>query len=99
MMQITWDPEKERRNLRKHGLDFSFAAAVFLDPLAVTVFDRAVGAEDRWHTVGAVAGGPVFKILLVVHAYPDPDDDRWIRIISLRAASTRERRHYENLGD
>ncbi len=36
-MRITWDRAKEHRNIRKHGLDFSFAELVFADPLAVTV--------------------------------------------------------------
>jgi uncharacterized DUF497 family protein len=66
-MRISWDAGKERQNARKHGLDFSFAAPVFADPLAVTVFDRVMDREERWHTVGAVAAGPVFKVLLVVH--------------------------------
>jgi uncharacterized protein (DUF4415 family) len=41
----------------------------------VTLFDRVVDSEERWHTIGAVAAGSVFKVLLVVHTYPDLDDD------------------------
>lgn len=94
-MRFAWDVGKERRNLRKHGLDFSFAVAVFADPWAVTLLDRIVDGEERWHTIGAVAAGPVFKVLLVVHTYPEPDDETSIRVISLRQADARERRRYE----
>jgi uncharacterized DUF497 family protein len=95
-MRFTWDAGKERRNVRKHGLDFSFAAPVFADPLAVTLPDRVVDGEERWHTIGAVAAGPIFKVLLVVHTYPEPDDETWVRVIGLREADTRERRRYED---
>jgi len=44
-MDLLWGPAKEARNLRKHGLDFSFAALVFADPLAVTLFDRIEGGH------------------------------------------------------
>ena len=95
-MRFTWGADKERRNIRKQGLDFSFAAPVFADPLALTLPDRVVEGEERWHTVGAVAAGPIFKVLLVVHTYPEPDNDTWVRIISLREADARERWRYEN---
>jgi hypothetical protein len=38
--EFEWDPAKARTNLNKHGLDFERAAAVFLDPLAVTIPDE-----------------------------------------------------------
>ncbi|HUB50126.1 MAG TPA: BrnT family toxin [Acetobacteraceae bacterium] len=92
-MLFTWDPGKERRNVSKHGLDFSFAAAIFADPLAVTLPDHVVEGEERWHTIRAIAAGPIFRVLLVVHTYPD--DETWIRGISLREAEPRERRRYD----
>ena len=95
-MRFTWDPVKECRNMRKHGLDFSFAAPIFADPWAATLFDRVVEGEERWHTIGAVAAGAIFKVLLVVHSYPDPEDDSWIRVISLREAEPKERKRYED---
>jgi uncharacterized DUF497 family protein len=95
-MHFRWWPDKERRNIRKHGLDFWFAAAIFADPWAVTVFDRIEDGEERRHTIGAVAARTIFKVLLVVHTYPDPDDESWIRVISLREADPRERRYYDD---
>jgi uncharacterized DUF497 family protein len=38
-MRFTWRKEKERSNVRKHGVDFSLAARVFADPLAETLWD------------------------------------------------------------
>ena len=93
-MHITWDPAKERRNRRKHkGLDFAFAAAVFADPLAITVFDRVENGEERWHTIGVAGAG--LKVLLVVHTFPEPDDEERVHVIGLREATPHERRRYE----
>ena len=92
-MRFTWDRDKEARNKVKHGLDFSFAEIVFADPLHLIVYDRHEGEEERWHCVGAVAGGG--RVLLVVHCYPDPDDDALVRVIGIRQATMRERRRYE----
>jgi uncharacterized DUF497 family protein len=93
-MGFIWDPAKEASNQRKHGLDFSFAELVFSDPLHIIAFDRHEDGEDRWPCVGAVGGG--FRVLLVVHCYPDPDDMDLIRVIGIREATARERRHYED---
>jgi uncharacterized DUF497 family protein len=38
--------------------------------------------------------GPVV-ILIVVHAYPDAEDEGWVRIIGARKATAHERRRYE----
>jgi uncharacterized DUF497 family protein len=93
-MRFIWDPRKETHNKAKHGLDFSFAEIVFADPLHGLVYDRFEDGEERWHCVGAVTGG--FRVLLVVHCYPDPEDPELIRVIGLRQATTRERRRYED---
>jgi uncharacterized DUF497 family protein len=92
-LRITWRSEKERTNIRKHGLGFSFAERVFADPLAKTAFDRVENGEERWHTIGAVGGG--FTILLVVHTFPDANDEEWVHVIGLREATRHERRRYE----
>lgn len=93
-MRFIWDPVKEAKNKAKHGLDFSFAELVFADPLHAIVFDRDQDGEERWHCVGAVAGG--FRVLLVVHCYPDPGDLDLVRVIGLRHATAHERRRYED---
>jgi hypothetical protein len=35
-----WDPIKAKGNLRKHRISFDRAAEVFLDPLAISIFDE-----------------------------------------------------------
>ncbi len=90
-MRIDRDDSKEKANLSKHGLDFSLAGFVFSDPLAVTVYDRFENGEHRWHTFAFIET----KLILVVHTYPDPDDEDWVRVIGMREASPHERKRYE----
>ena len=92
MPRFEWDPEKDRRNLAKHGVAFEDAALVWGDPHMLVAFDRVDGGEERWHALG-MAGGVV--LLLVVHAYPDSEDEDLIRIIGARRATRTERRRYE----
>jgi uncharacterized DUF497 family protein len=48
-----WDQVKARENLRKHRISFDRAAEVFLDPLAVSIFDEEHSEmEERWVTIG-----------------------------------------------
>ncbi len=46
----------------------------------------------RWWAVGVVGG---LTTLLVVHMYPDLDDEERVRIIGARRATHKERRRYE----
>jgi uncharacterized DUF497 family protein len=56
-VRIEWDATKNRRNQVKHGIAFEEAAHVFLDPLVVMVQDRIEDGEERWQSIGMVAGG------------------------------------------
>jgi uncharacterized DUF497 family protein len=90
-----WNPAKAIYNVRKHGVTFDQAATVFLDALALTVYDEANSQnEDRWFTLGFDASG---RLLAVAHTYHaiGPTNVR-VRIISARKATTHERRAYEN---
>jgi uncharacterized DUF497 family protein len=87
--EIIWDPEKARRNARKHGVRFADAALVLDDPYALTIRDDgSEPGEERWVTVGTDAQG---RVLVVVYTYRDED----VRIISARPAERRERDQYE----
>lgn len=92
MVEIAFDPEKEWRNRRKHGLDFTFARRMLADPLALTAYDRFEGGEHRWYTMAAV--GDTGKVLVVIHTDPAPEDGSPVRIIGLREATPHERRRY-----
>jgi hypothetical protein len=62
-----WDPAKARSNLKKHGVSFETAVAVFRDPQALTVFDEEHDEdEDRWVTLGAVEEE---GLLVVIHTF------------------------------
>jgi uncharacterized DUF497 family protein len=87
-MRIVWDTKKATLNIRNHGIEFSHAATVFDDPMAVTIEDERHG-EQRFVTVGADILG---RILVVVYAYSDEEE---IRLISARKATPKERRFYE----
>ncbi len=90
-MWVTWDPVKDRSNRRKHGISFGQARAVFDDPLAVSVPDPDA-PEERWITVGHAGS---LGLLVVVHTYREHQGREFLRIISARMATRRERRKYE----
>jgi len=90
-----WDVVKAAANAIKHGVTFEQAATVFLDPLALTVFDEAHSQEEeRWWLLGHDASG---ALLVVAHTYQAAGDDSVnVRLISARPATGRERQFYEN---
>ncbi|WP_352703912.1 BrnT family toxin [Mesorhizobium sp. M0598] len=94
-MRFEWNPEKAKRNRAKHGVEFDLAKDVFKDPLHLIVPDRFEDGEQRWHAIGMIQG---LVVLLVVHTYPDLEDEERIRIVGARKATPHERRRYEQEG-
>ena len=90
-MRVIWNVKKAAINFRNHGIEFSHAATVLDDPLAITVEDTRHG-EQRFVTVGSDL---LDRILVVVYAYSGEEE---IRLISARKATPRERRVYEEKG-
>lgn len=89
-MRFEWHPEKAAANLRKHGVSFDEASAVFGDPLATTVPDSAHSSgEERLLTTGM---SDLQRVVIVWHT----EGDDAIRIIGAREATPRERRTYES---
>lgn len=81
-----WDEEKERINIRKHGISFQTAKYVFADEGCIEWYDEEHSdCEDRYKALGKVG-----KILLVV--FTERGDST--RIISARLATAEERRRY-----
>lgn len=92
MVLFEWDPEKEKRNQRKHGVSFHEAATVFGDPLSITFHDPDHSAgEERYITIGMSKKG---VILVVAHA----EKGDAVRVVTARRATRRERRFYEEKG-
>lgn len=90
--RFTWDPAKAAANFRKHGIVFEDAVEVFLDPFRVTEQDRIEGAEHRWQTIGAISQT---ALVLVAHTDSDEGEAAYVRVISARKATPRERKRYE----
>ena len=87
-VEIIWDPEKAKRNYRKHEIRFADAESALFDPMALTLEDERSEGEQRFVSIGTGALG---RVLVVVYTYRG---DR-IRLISARRATPRERRRYE----
>lgn len=90
-----WDPNKAKSNLQKHKISFERGAEIFLDSLAISIFDEEHSEEeDRWITIGKDSHEVV---LVVVHTYQEVADNEWIiRIISTWKATRNEIRQYED---
>ena len=87
-MEFTWSKAKRAANLKAHGLDFVDAPLVF-DGLTFTFEDdRFSYGEQRFVTLGLLAGTPVS----IVHT----ETEHEIRIISFRKATQREAQIYFN---
>jgi len=88
--RFSWDPRKAASNLRKHGVSFFEACAVFSDPVSITRDDPdSDRAEERFILNGRSAYD---RIRTVVHA------ELWgaeIRLISARPADREEQECYE----
>ena len=94
-MLFTWDDEKEKINIRKHGLDFTSAAAVFFDDhftYDCNSVDEVTG-EERFNITGWLAGKIMF-VVFVERITVDGNDI--IRIISAREATRKEKIRYAN---
>ena len=88
-MRWTWDPEKDRVNLRKHRIRFAVAQLVFSDADSITEADD-YPFEPRWRTTGTI--GQI--LVIVIHTLPEFPGEAG-RIISARRATRTERRLYE----
>ena len=96
--EFDWDPAKAASNLANHKVSFEEAMTVFIDPLSLSRPDDDHGAgEERWITVGL---SHATRLVLVVHTHVELEADLiYIRIISARPPTKREKRHYEQTQD
>ena len=57
-MKFEWDKNKEKINIKKHGVTFEQASYVFSDKFALNRFDdEHSDEEDRWVILGKVLNG------------------------------------------
>ena len=90
-MTFDWDPAKDASNRVKHGVSFEAAQFAFDDPHAISEADRFVGGEIRWKTTARLGG----RLIVIAHTLDHYDHEEFIRIISARKATARERSRYE----
>jgi len=87
-VEYEWDEGKNALNVAKHGLDFSDAWQIFVDPNRITfVDDRKDYGEARFKTIGKAT-----EEIIVSVCYTDRNGV--VRVISLRKASRKEREAY-----
>ena len=88
-----WDPAKEAANISKHKVGLRTATTVFRDPNQLSLYDQEHSdAEDRWITIGIDSSG---VLRVVVHTFRQVTESSCeIRIISARAATSREASQY-----
>jgi uncharacterized protein len=70
-MTYQWDKNKAAINLRKHGIDFADAVAVFSDDLAISTSDERFD-EERFITIGLDA---LSRLLVVVYTWRGEKSD------------------------
>jgi uncharacterized DUF497 family protein len=86
-MEFEWDEGKDKTNQRKHGISFTEAAALFLDPFRIERHDgREEHQEDRWLTIGLADN---FELVAVYTMRGEST-----RMISARKAEAHERKEY-----
>jgi uncharacterized protein len=85
-MEFAWSEAKRAVNIKAHGLDFVDAARVFDGVTFTFEDDRFSYGEQRFVTLGLLAGIPVS----IAHT----ESENEIRVISFRKATKRESQIY-----
>jgi uncharacterized DUF497 family protein len=85
-MRLEWDETKRSANLRKHGIDFRGAEAIFAGETVTIEDERQAYGEQRFVTFGFLEE----RIVAVVHT----ERVNNIRIISIRKATRSEEKNF-----
>jgi len=89
-LQFEWDKRKEKANIKKHGVSFDEARAVFYDENAIQFFDPDHSEdEDRFILLGMS-----FKLRVLVVCHCFRESEATVRIISARKADSDEKNVY-----
>ena len=94
MPRFIWDEQKNRDNIKKHGIDFNDAVRAWYDVNRIDFFDKEHSSDEeiRWIFLGSAAG----TVLFVVETEPDNET---VRLISARKALKHEQEvYYGNRG-
>jgi len=89
-LNFVWDEDKNKKNIVSHSISFEEAKTVFFDPNAKVIYDPDHSKdEDRFIILGL---SKLLNILVVCHCYRE--NEKIIRIISARKATSKERKQY-----
>jgi len=78
---------------KKYGVTFKQASYVFSDQFALNRFDDEHSSdEDRWVILGKSLNE---TLLLVIHTFRDNNGKEFVRIISARKATKKEKQAYQ----
>ena len=92
MLSFSWNPNKNKTNLKKHKVSFEETESCFYDPMHILIDDPDHSdGEERMILLGMSSKS---RLLVVVHAEVLDDE---IRIISARKADRSERKNYEEV--
>ena len=83
---ITWDEDKRRKNIVKHGIDFVGADTIFDQPMLTREDDREHYGEQRLQSLALLEGRVVFVVWT--------ERESGTHIISIRKADKHERKIY-----
>lgn len=87
---FAWDENKNKANIKKHGVSFVEAQTVFLDENAIRFFDPDHSQdEDRFIMLGLS-----FKLRVLIVCHCCRENDTVIRIIAARKADKHEAKNY-----
>lgn len=91
-MKFEWDDDKNKENIKKHGVPFEEAASIFLNKIMEEPDLDHSENEERYKAVGISV---YLRELLVVYCIREKiADEKITRIISARKANAEERRKY-----
>ena len=89
-LEFQWDPKKNRKNIRKHGVSFEEAKTAFYDEHALQFFDPDHSEdEDRFLLLGIS-----FKLRTIIVCHCFREEETIIRIISAKKADKGESQDY-----
>jgi hypothetical protein len=90
--QFEWDPEKAKKNLKKHGVSFEEASTIFEDPLYISFLDEEHSADEERHITIGMSNRA--RLLMAAHTA----HRNLIRLISARKATKNEEKFYQEAG-
>ena len=88
-MKYIWSEQKNKLNIKKHGIDFSDAGEMFQYPMLTCIDQRKDYGEERWVGIGFLKG------IIAVIVFVEDDDKDIVRIVSVRKATQNESKKFK----